>query len=108
MSVWYRVRDLDAARAFYAGVLGFEQTFADDEGRWAKLRRGDMEIALWEAQGDEGGVASVTVNDLRAEVERLRAAGAEVGVIVELHGQVRIVDVFDPDGNRIQLTEEVE
>jgi hypothetical protein len=29
-------------------------------------------------------------------------------VILELHGQVRIVDVFDPDGNRIQLTEEVE
>jgi predicted enzyme related to lactoylglutathione lyase len=67
-----------------------------------------MEIALWEAQGDEGGVASVAVQDLRAEVERLRAGGAEVGVIVELPGQVRIVDVFDPDGNRIQLTEEVE
>jgi hypothetical protein len=29
-------------------------------------------------------------------------------VIVELHGQVRIVDVFDPDGNRLQLTEEVQ
>jgi hypothetical protein len=67
-----------------------------------------MEIALWESQGDEGGVASVTVSDLRAEVERLRAAGIEVGVIVELHGQVRIVVVFDPDGNRLQLTEEVQ
>jgi catechol 2,3-dioxygenase-like lactoylglutathione lyase family enzyme len=42
MSVWYRVRDLDAARAFYVGVLGFEQTFADEEGRWAKLRHDDM------------------------------------------------------------------
>jgi hypothetical protein len=37
----------------------------------------------------------------------LRDAGIEVGVVVELHGQVRIVDVFDPDGNRIQLTEEI-
>jgi catechol 2,3-dioxygenase-like lactoylglutathione lyase family enzyme len=107
MSVWYRVRDLDAARAFYKGVLGFEETFADEDGRWLKLRRDDMEIALWEAQGDEGGVASVTVPDVRAEADRLRAAGVEVGVIVELHGQVRIVDVFDPDGNRIQLSEEV-
>jgi catechol 2,3-dioxygenase-like lactoylglutathione lyase family enzyme len=105
--VWYRVRDLDAGRAFYTGALGFEETFADEEARWARLRRGDMEIALWESQGDEGGVASVTVDDLRSEVERLRAAGIEVGVIVELHGQVRIVDVFDPDGNRLQLTEEV-
>ena len=108
MKVWYRVRDLDAGRAFYTGTLGFEEVFADEEARWAQLKRDDMEIALWEAQGDEGGVASVTVPDLRAEVDRLRENGVEVGVILELHGQVRIVDVFDPDGNRIQLTEEVE
>ncbi len=107
MNVWYPVRDLDAARAFYTGVLGFEETFVDEHARWARLRSGDMEIAVWEASGDEGGVASVTVPDVRAEVDRLRAVGVEVGVIVELHGQVRIVDVFDPDGNRIQLTEEV-
>jgi catechol 2,3-dioxygenase-like lactoylglutathione lyase family enzyme len=107
VSVWYRVRDLAAARVFYQDVLGFGETFADEEGRWARLRRDDMEIALWEAQGDEGGVASVSVPDLRAEVDRLRAEGVEVGVILELHGQVRLVDVFDPDGNRIQLTEEI-
>jgi catechol 2,3-dioxygenase-like lactoylglutathione lyase family enzyme len=102
MSVWYRVRDMAAARAFYRDVLGFEERYSDEDGRWARLRRDDMEIALWEAQGDEGGVASITVPDLRAEVDRLRENG------LELHGQVRIVDVFDPDGNRIQLTEEVE
>ena len=108
MSVWYRVRDLEAGTSFYRDLLGFHETFHDQEGRWAQLQRGDMVIALWEAQGDEGGVASITVPDLRAEVDRLRENGVEVGVILELHGQVRIVDVFDPDGNRIQLTEEVE
>jgi len=25
-----------------------------------------------------------------------------------LHGAIRVLDVFDPDGNRIQLGEEVE
>ena len=107
MSVWYRVRDLAAARAFYCDVLGFEERYADEDGRWARLRRDDMEIALWEAQGDEGGVASVDVADVRAEVDRLKSLGVEVGVIVELHGHFRIVDVFDPDGNRIQLTQEL-
>jgi catechol 2,3-dioxygenase-like lactoylglutathione lyase family enzyme len=107
VNVWYRVRDLDAGRAFYTGVLGFAEIFADEEARWVRLRRDDMEIALWESSGDEGGVASVTVPDVRAEAERLRATGVDVGVIVELPGQVRIVDIFDPDGNRIQLTEEV-
>ena len=58
MSVWYRVRDMAAARAFYQDVLGFEERYSDEDGRWARLRREDMEIALWEAQGDEGGVAS--------------------------------------------------
>ena len=107
MKVWYRVRDLDAGRAFYTGTLGFEEVFADEEARWAQLKRDDMEIALWEAQGDEGGVASVDVADVRAEVDRLKSLGVEVGVIVELHGHFRIVDVFDPDGNRIQLTQEL-
>jgi catechol 2,3-dioxygenase-like lactoylglutathione lyase family enzyme len=107
VNVWYRVRDLDAGSAFYTGTLGFEEVFRDGDARWAQLRRGDMDIALWEAKGDEGGVASVTVPDVKAEAERLSDAGFEVGLIFELNGQVRIVDVFDPDGNRIQFTEEV-
>ena len=107
MSVWYRVRDLDAGRAFYRDALGFEEIFADEDARWAQLQRGDMEIALWEARATRAASPPSTVPDLKAEVERLRGAGVEVGVIVELHGQVRIVDVFDPDGNRIQLTEEI-
>ncbi len=106
--VWYRVRDLDAAGRFYVEVLGFERTFADDEGTWLKLRRGAMEIAL--TQGDpveDGGVAHVDVADVKAEAERLRSAGVEVGVVLELSGEIRLVDVFDPDGNRIQLAEDV-
>ena len=39
------------------------------------------------------------------EAERLRAAGVDVGVVFELHGQVRLLDVFDPDGNRLQLAQ---
>jgi catechol 2,3-dioxygenase-like lactoylglutathione lyase family enzyme len=34
--VWYQVRNLDAARAFYTDKLGFTETYADDDG-WAKL-----------------------------------------------------------------------
>jgi hypothetical protein len=37
----------------------------------------------------------------------MRAAGVEVGVVFELHGEMRLVDVFDPDGNRIQLAQEL-
>ncbi len=106
MTVWYHVRDLDASRAFYRDKLGFVEAYADQEGQWARLERGGMEIALAQGEPDsEGGVAHVDVEDVKAEAERLRAAGVDVGVVLELTGEIRLVDVFDQDGNRIQLAQ---
>ena len=107
-TVWYHVRDLEAARAFYRDQLGFSESYVDDDGGWVRLKRDGTEVAL--AQGEpqpEGGVAHVDVPDVKAEAERLRAAGVDVGVVLELHGQMRIVEVLDPDGNRIELAQEL-
>jgi catechol 2,3-dioxygenase-like lactoylglutathione lyase family enzyme len=104
--IWYRVNDLDAARAFYTGKLGFTETGADED--WATLERGGMEIAL--AQGEpfvDGPVASIDVADIRAEADQLRSEQVEIGTVLELHQEVRIVDVYDPDGNRLQLVEQL-
>jgi catechol 2,3-dioxygenase-like lactoylglutathione lyase family enzyme len=104
--VWYHVRDLDAGRTFYAGTLGFTVTSFDEAARWVGLERGGMAVGLAEGEPDaRGGVATVDVEDVKAEAERLRAEGVEVGVVLELHGQVRLLDVYDPDGNRIQLAQ---
>jgi catechol 2,3-dioxygenase-like lactoylglutathione lyase family enzyme len=104
--IWYRVRDLDAARAFYTGKLGFTETEADED--WAKLERGATQIALAEGEPlPEGPVASVDVVDVMAEADTLREEQVGIGTVLELHGEVRIVDVFDPDGNRLQLVEEL-
>ena len=105
MTVWYHVRDFDAGRAFFRELLGFEETFVDWNARWARLQRGEMEIALAEGEPEDGGVAHVDVTDVKAEAARLREEGVEVGVILELHDELRILDVFDPDGNRIQLAQ---
>ena len=106
--VWYHVRDFDAARRFYKEKLGFTETFVDDDGGWSKLERNGMEIGLARGEPQEdGGVAHVDVDDVKAEAERLRASGVNVGTVLELHGHVRLLDVFDPDGNRIQLTQEL-
>jgi catechol 2,3-dioxygenase-like lactoylglutathione lyase family enzyme len=105
-TVWYRVRDLDASRSFYRDVLGFEEVFLDFDESWSRLRHGGMEIELAQGEpGDSSGVAHVDVPDVKSEAEKLRRAGVEVGVVFELHGQIRLVDVFDPDGNRIQLAQ---
>jgi catechol 2,3-dioxygenase-like lactoylglutathione lyase family enzyme len=106
-AVWYQVRDLEAARAFYRDTLGLTEDYVDDEGRWARMRRGPMDIVVAEGDPQEAGVAVIDVDDVKAEAERLRATGVEVGVVVELHGQMRLLDVYDPDGNRIQLAQEL-
>jgi catechol 2,3-dioxygenase-like lactoylglutathione lyase family enzyme len=103
--VWYLVRDFDRGRDFYKRVLGFDETFVDFDDKWSKLQHGKMLIALGEGEPVEGGVAMIDVNDVRADAERLREEGVDVGVVVELTGQMRLVDVYDPDGNRIQLAE---
>ena len=105
-TVWYLVRDLDAGRRFYRDVLGFEEVSVDFDDGWSRLKHGEMVIALAEGEPDEAsGVAHVDVEDVKAEAERLRESGLDVGVVFELHGQIRLVDVFDPDGNRVQLAQ---
>jgi catechol 2,3-dioxygenase-like lactoylglutathione lyase family enzyme len=103
--VWYLVRDFDLGRDFYKRVLGFEETYVDWEDKWSKLENGRMRIALAEGEPAEAGVATVDVADVKAEADRLRGEGFEVGVVLELAGQMRLVDVFDPDGNRVQLAQ---
>ena len=105
--VWYRVRDIEDARGFYTSKLGFTETYYDADGKWAKLERHGMQIALAEGEPEEGGVATVDVENVKSEAERLRGLDVEVGTVVELHNEMRLLDVFDPDGNRIQLVEDI-
>jgi catechol 2,3-dioxygenase-like lactoylglutathione lyase family enzyme len=106
-TVWYHVRNLDEGRRFYQDVLGFEERTVDFHARWSALRRGEMEIGLAEGEPGDHGVAHVDVVDLRREADRLREAGVEVGIVLELKGEMRLLDVYDRDGNRIQLAQEL-
>jgi catechol 2,3-dioxygenase-like lactoylglutathione lyase family enzyme len=106
-TVWYHVRDLDEGRRFYRELLGFEEVAVDFERRWSHLEHGDMEIGLAEGEPADDGVAHVEVGDVRAEADRLRGAGVQVGIVLELPGELRLLDVYDPDGNRLQLSQEL-
>ncbi len=106
MRIWYRVSDLDTARAFYTGKLGFTEIEAEED--WATLERDGMEIAL--AEGEpflDGPVASIDVENVKAEADHLRDEQVEIGTVLELYDEVRIVDVYDPDGNRLQLIQQL-
>jgi catechol 2,3-dioxygenase-like lactoylglutathione lyase family enzyme len=106
--IWYHVRDLDAGRAFYTQKLGFTETFLSEDDLWAQLQRNNTEIGL--AQGEpqeDGSVAHVDVDDVKALADELRNEGVEVGVVFELHNEIRLLDVFDPDGNRLQFAQQL-
>ena len=114
MNIWYRVSDLEAAQDFYKRTFGFEEVYKDEEDRWARMVRNGLEVALAEGEfeggddkGEEDVIATLEVSDIKAEAERLREAGVNVGVVLEIPGTIRLLDVFDPDGNRIQLSEDV-
>ena len=114
MNIWYRVTNLEAAQDFYKRTFGFEEVYKDQEDRWARMVRNGLEVALAEGEfegdgerGQEEVIATLEVADIKAEAERLRDAGVNVGVVLEIPGTIRLLDVFDPDGNRIQLSEDV-
>ena len=107
-TVWYYVRDLEAARNFYADKLGFTETSRDEGEGWVKLERGGATIGLTKGEPQaDGAVAIVDVEDVKAVADELRDAGVEVGVVFELHGEMRLLDVYDPDGNRVQFAQEL-
>jgi catechol 2,3-dioxygenase-like lactoylglutathione lyase family enzyme len=105
------VSDLDRARRFYVDLFGFEELYRDDEDRWLRLAREGVELHLAEGEGvgDPEGEAIVTLDvaDLRAEAARLRDAGVEVGTVLEIPSTISLLDVYDPDGNRLQLSQDV-
>jgi hypothetical protein len=49
----------------------------------------------------------VDVGDVKAVADELRHDGVDVGVVFELHGEMRLLDVFDPEGNRLQFAQEL-
>jgi catechol 2,3-dioxygenase-like lactoylglutathione lyase family enzyme len=111
VQIWYRVSDLDRARDFYVRLFGFQELYHDEDDRWLRMARGEVELHLAEGEGvgDPEGEAIVTldVDDVKAEATRLRDAGAEVGTVLEIPNTIRLLDVYDPDGNRLQLSQDV-
>jgi catechol 2,3-dioxygenase-like lactoylglutathione lyase family enzyme len=116
LQLWYRVSDVEAARDFYTRELGFKEVYFDQDDRWVRLAHEGFELALAEGEfsgaeqagkGEGGAVATIDVEDVKAEADRLRAAGVNVGTVVEIPGTIRLLDVFDPDGNRLQLAEDI-
>lgn len=116
VSVRYIVDDVDAAVAFYTGTLGFEP-LTDASPAFADVRRGSLRLLLSGPRSSAGRPMTdgeqpvaggwnrihLVVDDLDAEVLRLRAAGATFrDAAVEGPGGKQIL-LIDPSGNFVEL-----
>lgn len=120
VSVRYIVDDVDAALDFYTRQLGFDVQ-ARPAPSFAVLVRGALRLMLSAPDGD-GGAAQpmpdgrhpepggwnrimLPVDDLEAEVSRLRTAGASFrsDVVFGMGGKQILLE--DPAGNPIELIE---
>ena len=106
--VFFRGRDAERLRAWYAEHLGVElaedfggatfQADAGDQTVWA-IFRGDTDY--WPAE--QQAMVNYRVRDLDAVLAQLRAAGAEVDERIEEHEYGRFGWAIDPEGNRFEL-----
>jgi catechol 2,3-dioxygenase-like lactoylglutathione lyase family enzyme len=108
-----RVSDLDASVAWYTDMLRLEEFIREPTGRFVGMRSASgFEIALFTGgqPGNSGALdhIALAVTDLDALtswVDHLTAIGVpHDGIKPNPRGQS--VDLFDPDGNNIELISE--
>ena len=99
----YTARDLGAAKAWYAGVLGVAPYF--DEPFYVGFNVGGFELGLTPddaaaAERPESGVAYWGVTDAEAAAARLIGLGATpFEPVADVGGGIKIGAVRDPFGN---------
>ncbi len=116
VSVRYMVTDVEASLAFYTDLLGFEP-LTNAAPAFADVRRGNLRLLLAGPESSAGrpmpdgakpgpggwNRIHFVVDDIDAEVARLRAAGAEFrNDIVEGPGGKQVL-LLDPSGNVVEL-----
>ena len=116
VNVRYMVDDVDAAVAFYVEHFGFE-LLSNQAPAFADVSRGNLRLLLSGPRSSAGrpmpdgrqpgpggwNRIHFVVDDLAAEVERLRAAGVTFrNEIIKGPGGSQIV-LDDPSGNPIEL-----
>jgi predicted enzyme related to lactoylglutathione lyase len=105
--VFFRARDPDRLRTWYAEHLGVE--LAEWGGQAFVAGAGDQTVwSIFSAKSDyfpgkQAAMVNYRVRDLDAMLAQLRAAGVEVDEKVEQDPNGRFGWGVDPEGNRFEL-----
>ena len=102
------VTDIKRARDFYEGTLGLRPTMESAGGMWVEYDLGPNTFAIgcygdvWKPSSD-GTAIAFEVDDLDAEVKRLKSKGVKFAMDVYDAPPCRFAIIHDPDGNAILL-----
>jgi predicted enzyme related to lactoylglutathione lyase len=102
------VTDIKRARAFYEGILGLKPTMETAGGMWVEYDVGPNTFAIgcygdvWKPSSD-GTAIAFEVDDLDAEVKRLKSKGVKFVMDVYDAPPCRFAIMHDPDGNPIMI-----
>jgi predicted enzyme related to lactoylglutathione lyase len=108
--VFFRAKDPDALRRWYAENLGIAvESYGGATFLWETP--GSTTWSIFPADtdyfgpGEQASMVNYRVSNLDAMLAQLRAAGAEVDERVEEHEYGRFGWAVDPEGNRFELWE---
>jgi len=102
------VTDMKRARAFYEDVMGLKPTMESAGGAWVEYDIGAGTFGIG-SYGEEwkpspqGTAVAFEVDDLDAEVARLKSKGVPVHMEIMDTPVCRFAIVCDPDGNKVML-----
>lgn len=102
------VTDMKRARAFYEGALGLKPSMESAGGLWVEYDVGTSTFGIG-SYGDawkpapEGTCVAFEVDDLEAEVSRLKSKGVPIHADITDTPVCRFAIVGDPDANKIML-----
>jgi predicted enzyme related to lactoylglutathione lyase len=106
-TITYPVRDLAKAKRLYGGFLGVEPYI--DQPYYVAFNAGGQDIGLdpnGHAVGMTGAIPYWQIDDIRASLEQLVAAGAVVSrEVQDVGGGNLIANATDADGNVIGLVQ---
>jgi catechol 2,3-dioxygenase-like lactoylglutathione lyase family enzyme len=110
-----RVTDLEQSLGWYGDVLGFETLHHVPEAGWAELQSpvASVRVGLTQVESmpPPGGGAVLTfgVRDIDEARRRLEARDDVRfdGETCTIEGWVRLVTLYDPDGNTLMLFEDL-
>lgn len=109
----YNVKDFDRAKKFYTEIFGFEITFdGGSEVGWCELdlpvKGAKLGLNL-KLEGDitpGSGTLTFDVTDLDATKSYLESNNIKTTNITDLPDMVSYFDMYDSEGNRIQIVAE--